>query len=326
MQIRFRDAGSHFPQRQHPLRQEQRTGGAEAGQLLNFGFLARPPERQEAQGGVALSKQADQPGVMRQRPAARGLAVRGVQRDEALFRLQACLREQGAREGVLLAREIDARALAVPFDAERAQYAGLAHGGIAVEHVGGMRVQQARIPRRRIGEADRGAGKGHYPPAARKLLEVHDQIIPGAGHMPVPRDFLGQGGQYLFVQCPDLAEMRVVLKERGALFFGQQVDLGVRITPFEQLDGRRGEHHIADLPELADKDALGRKGGEIDGHYSAPTSSAMRRHMDALFSVYRWMPGAPLSSKVRICCTANLRPASRTASAPPLALASSRAR
>ena len=26
------------------------------------------------------------------------------------------------------------------------------------------------------------------------------------------------------------------------------------------------------LPELADKDALGRKGGEIDGHYSAPTS------------------------------------------------------
>ena len=263
---------------------------------------------------------------MRQRPAARGLAVRGVQRDEALFRLQACLSEQGARKGVLLVREIDARALAVPFDAERAQYAGLAHGGIAVEHVGGMRVQQARIPRRRIGEADRGAGKGHYPPAARKLLEVHDQIIPGTGHMPVPRDFLGQGGQYLFVQCPDLAEMRVVLKERGTFFFGQQVDLGVRITPFEQLDGRRGEHHIADLPELADKDALGRKGGEIDGHYSAPTSSAMRRHMDALFSVYRWMPGAPLSSKVRICCTANLRPASRTASAPPLALASSRAR
>ena len=183
-----------------------------------------------------------------------------------------------------------------------------------------MRVQQARIPRRRIGEADRGAGKGHYPPAARKLLEVHDQIIPGAGHMPVPRDFLGQGGQYLFVQRPYLAEMRVVLKERGTFFFGQQVDLGVRITPFEQLDGRRGEHYIADLPELADKDALGRKGGEIDGHYSAPTSSAMRRHMDALFSVYRWMPGAPLS------CTANLRPASRTASAPPLALASSRAR
>lgn len=68
--------------------------------------------------------------------------------------LQACLSEQGARKGVLLVREIDARALAVPFDAERAQYAGLAHGGIAVEHVGGMRVQQARIPRRRIGEAD----------------------------------------------------------------------------------------------------------------------------------------------------------------------------
>lgn len=110
--------------------------------------------------------------------------------------------------------------------------------------------------------------------------------------MPVPRDFLGQGGQYLFVQRPYLAEMRVVLKERGALFFGQQVDLGVRIAPFEQLDGRRGEHHIADLPELADKDALGRKGGEIDDHYSAPTSSAMRRHMDALFSVYRWMPGS----------------------------------
>ena len=189
-----------------------------------------------------------------------------------------------------------------------------------------MRVQQARVPRRRIGEADWGAGKGHHPAAARKLLKIHDEIVACAGNMPIPCDLLGQGGQEFFVQLPYLAEMRVVLKERGALFFGQQVDLGVRVAPFEQLDGRRGEHHIPDLPELADKDALRRKGGEIDGHYSAPTSSAMRRHMGALFSVYRWMPGAPLSSKVRICCTANLRPASRTASAPPLALASSRAR
>ena len=104
--------------------------------------------------------------------------------------------------------------------------------------------------------------------------------------MPIPRHFPGQVVELFLVQRPNLVDVRVVFQDRGAFLFREHVQFRVGIAPPQEFERGRGEHHVPDLAELADEDAPGREGGEIDGHdWSAPTSCAMRRHMEARFSV-----------------------------------------
>lgn len=183
--------------------------------------------------------------------------------------------------------EIDAGTFAIPENSQRFEYAGLCLRGVAGLQRSEMRVERAGIPRRRIGKAHRSAGEGYHPAAARQLLKIDHEIKAGPGHFLIPAQLQVQIPELFFVHVPDLVQMRIAIKKGKTFFFREQVQFRVGPAPPEQFEGRRGEQNVAKLSELADEDSPRREGRKIDHADRGPTSSAMRRQVDALFSVYR---------------------------------------